>query len=712
MNLPSKNDVQFALDPWKLFHLLASHLRLIILCAAAGFIAAFAYVLHRPPVYVSRAVLELTDEAGPHLDFQRRDASDLNSAAILKTIEQTVASQAVLKNVITSLKLADDPYFAPPRPEGYTEAELLTLLHQRIYVGLIRGTRLIQIAVRDEDPLKAQRLTQALVTSFFAQRHSLRREGANSAHAFLLAEAKRLEQEVHAAEERLQAYQEKHQAVSLTDRHNIVLQRLSDLAQQVTVARSQRLALETAQDHVRSLIDTRPDELVNVREISALPDVIELRKQLNAQAAEVARLGLRYREKHPSMIQARRHLGQLEDSLRSTLVNAGLGIVQSHRAARDNETAMERELARQQEQAMELSRLAIAFRALEREAQSTDALYQQVLGRLKSSGLSQSLVAATGLDNPIQIVEQPMVPVASSATSGKLILLAGLILGAGLGVVFVVLRRAFDPSIQSIDDAESYLGVPSLAAVPRSSLRGADLVLHSHPATIEAESFRSLRTSLSLLFPDVPPRTVLFTSAVPGEGKSFCSANYAAAIAQQGVKTLLIDADLRRPGLRTRFAQNNSSRAPGLTDCLRDPARLPEAIQATRMKNLFVVGDLQGSARHAELLAGSDFKSLLAAALTVFDRVVIDTAPLTAVGDTATIAPHVSAVCLVVHAGRTPRRLVRRAFILLGRPPAGLVLNQIKPGRSARYDYYSHADDYVRETAAATLPPGVSPQPG
>ncbi len=712
MNLPSKNDVQFALDPWKLFHLLASHLRLILLCAAAGFIAAFAYVLHRSPVYVSRAVLEVTDEAGPHLDFQRREASDLNSAAILKTIEQTIASQAVLKSVITSLKLAEDPYFAPPRPEGYTEGELLTLLHQRIYVGLIRGTRLIQIAVRDEDPLKAQRLTQALVSAFFAHRHAHRRDGADSAHAFLLAEARRLEQEVHAAEERLQAYQEKHQAVSLGDRHNIVVQRLSDLAQQVTLARAQRLALETAQDHVKSIIDTRPDELVNIREIAAQQDVIELRKQLNMQAGEVARLALRYREKHPSMIQARQHLGQIQDSLRSTLINAGLAIVHAHRAARTNEESLERELARQQEQAMDLSRLAIAYRALEREAQSTDALYQQVLARLKSSGLSRSLVAASGLDNPIQIVEQPMVPVSSSGPSAKLILLAGLVGGAGLGVGIVVLRRAFDPSIQSIDDAESYLGVPSLAAVPRSSLRGADLVLHSHPATIEAESFRSLRTSLGLLFPDLPARSVLFTSAVPGEGKSFCSANYAAALAQQGVKTLLIDADLRRPGLRARFAQSGTARAPGLTDCLRDPSRLSAAIQPTRMKNLFVVGDLQGSARHAELLAASDFKSLIASALTVFDRVVIDTAPLTAVGDTATIAPHVSAVCLVVHAGRTPRRLVRRACVLLGRSPAGLVLNQIKPGRSARYDYYSHGDEYVRETAAAALAPGVSPQPG
>lgn len=713
MNLGAlKPGVQVALDPSRLLHLLAANARLLVLCAAAGTAAALAYLVHRPPVYVSQAVLEVTEENASNLDFEKRDAADLNSAALLKTIEQTIAGQAVLRQVIQELKLGSDPYFAPPRPESYTEAELISLLRERVYVGLVRGTRLILVAVSDGDPLKAQRLARAIVDGFFAQRAQLRREGASSAHSFLLAEARRLEREVRSAEERLQAYQEKYRAVSLTDRQNIVLQRFSDLGRQVTAARAQRLGLESTQAQTRALLAAaKPEELLNLREIASQTDIIELRRQLNLLQADLARLALRYREKHPSMIQARRQLDQVRDSLRATLVNAGQALLQTYGAAVENEQALERELNRQQEQAMELSRLAIAYRALEREAQSSDALYQQVLARLKTSGLSQSLVAEAGLDNPIQIVEQPLVPVRSAGASARLVLLAGLAGGIGLGLLVVVLRRAFDPSFRSIDDAEATLGLPSLAVVPRSSLRGADLVLHSHPATIEAESFRSLRTSLSLLFPDEPPRSVLFTSAVPGEGKSYCSANYAAAVAQQGERTLLLDGDLRRPGLRARFAIDAAGRAPGFADCLRDRDRFTAAVLPTRMENLFVLGDLHGSARHAEILSGEDFKALIRRALESFDRVVVDTAPLAAVGDTATLAPHVAAVCLVVHAGRTPRRLVRRACVLLGRAPSGLVLNQILPGRAARYDYYSHGDDYVRETSLSPLP-GAAPQPG
>lgn len=700
----SRSGAQVALDPSKLLHLLAANARLLALCAAAGVAAALACLFHRSPVYVSQAVLEVTEDNTPHLDFEKRDNADLNSAALLKTIEQTIAGQAVLLQVMQELKLGSDPDFAPPRAENYTEAELLTLLRERIHVGLMRGTRLILVAVRDGDPLKAQRLARAVVDGFFAQRARLRREGAGSAHAFLLAEAQRLELELRSAEERLQAYQEKYRAVSLTDRQNIVLQRFSDLSRQVTSARAQRLGLEATQAKARALLASRPEELVNLREIASQPDIIELRRQLNLLQADVARISLRYREKHPSMIQARRQMEQVRVSLRATLVDAAQALLQTYDGAIENEQALERELQRQQEQAMELSRLAIAYRALEREAQSSDVLYQQVLARLKSSGLSQSLVAEAGLDNPIQIVEQPLVPIRSADAPASLILLAGLAGGLGLGLCLVVLRRAFDQSFRSIDDAEASLGLPSLAVVPRSSLRGADLVLHSHPATIEAESFRSLRTSLSLLFPDEPPRSVLFTSAVPGEGKSYCSANYSAAVAQQGERTLLLDGDLRRPGLRARFAADASARAPGFADCLRDHACFASAVLPTRMDNLFVLGDLKGSARHAEILSGSDFKTLIELALASFDRVVIDTAPLAAVGDTATLAPHVSAVCLVVHAGSTPRRLVRRACVLLGREPSGIVLNQIRPGRAARYDYYSHSEDYVRESALFSLP--------
>jgi capsular exopolysaccharide synthesis family protein len=231
-------------------------------------------------------------------------------------------------------------------------------------------------------------------------------------------------------------------------------------------------------------------------------------------------------------------------------------------------------------------------------------------------------------------------------------------------------------------------------------------VVATHPKTPEAEAFRSLRTALTLLRTDEERKSVLFTSAVPGEGKSYCSTNYATAIAQQGFRTLLIDGDLRRPRLRRVFAK--SSRQPGLSDCLHDPRLFPQTVHATTVPNLFVVGDPRGTHRGLELMGRENLQLVLQLAYGGFDRVVIDTAPLTAVSDALYFAQHVSTVCLVIHAGRTPRRTVRRACKLLAevakKTPAGVVLNQIRGGRASRYYYYSDSEYYVRGAAPVAVP--------
>src|SRR5690606_16293487 len=109
-----------SLDPWKVIHLLWDNVALIIICALLGLLAALFHISRTPPVYVSEAVLEIAEDTQSYVNFERRDDFDVNSAALLKTIEQTVAGQAVLRSILTSQNLADDPTFAPPRPGGYT----------------------------------------------------------------------------------------------------------------------------------------------------------------------------------------------------------------------------------------------------------------------------------------------------------------------------------------------------------------------------------------------------------------------------------------------------------------------------------------------------------------------------------------------------------------------------------------------------------------
>ena len=252
------------------------------------------------------------------------------------------------------------------------------------------------------------------------------------------------------------------------------------------------------------------------------------------------------------------------------------------------------------------------------------------------------------------------------------------------------------------------------------------------PESPAAEAFRNLRAALSLLGPEAERKVSLFTSAVPNEGKSFTSANYSLALAQQGYRVLLIDGDLRRPNVHKIFRfpaaniKNNSEEdiPPGVTDCLVGEADVASAareippgefqfvdeniavtgkILTAAGGQLFVLAGGRRAPNPAEILAGPFFGQLVAEAGKLFDRVVIDSAPILAVSDTLLMTPHVQTLCIVVRAGKTPRPAVRRAITLLAKSgirAAGLVLNRLRRSRGVGYYYYYASHGYGKEEGA------------
>jgi capsular exopolysaccharide synthesis family protein len=238
-----------------------------------------------------------------------------------------------------------------------------------------------------------------------------------------------------------------------------------------------------------------------------------------------------------------------------------------------------------------------------------------------------------------------------------------------------------DRTLRDMSSAERELGMPGLAAVPQSAVRsGPDSLLTSPNCRPEtAESFRSLRTSLALLGKGITARTFLFTSANPGEGKSYCAANCAAALAQQGYRTLLIDADMRKPSLDEVFLA--SPNPAGLASHLSGiaPSGGAKACNPTAIPNLFLFSaGLSSDSHPAELLSSQAFSTLLAEALKWFHRIVIDTPPVNQVTDALLMAREVDSVALVVKAARTSRADARHAISKLsmaGARPVGFVLN-------------------------------------
>ena len=689
--------------PSTLAFLLWDNAFLIALSALLGLTLALAYLQWAPPVYAANARLEIAGNESILSDFQKQAAEDVASSALLKTVEQTIASNAVLARVVTANRLAEDPEIAIPGTDP-AEGALVQQLRSHVSVSLIRGTRLIALEVTASSPEKAALWLQSLLDSFFSQGRETSRRQSTTTREFLVAEADRLARNLHDSEIRLQQYREKYDAMAIAERQNLVIDQLRHLHAQLGDARNARMTLEAEQGQVKEALDAgNLSELMNLQGIAIRSEVAELRRKLDAQNNEVATLALPYGDNHPLLQQARRQRDETAAALADAVRLVATSILRNYQAAKTTEELLERELRRQEQTAIELDRVAIPYHALERELQSDTALHAQVLSRLKESDVVQNLMSGQNFsDSFVHVIDAPFASSLPVKPVWHLVLAFGFVAGAVVGLLLTALRCLFDDTVPSVDAVQACLGVATLAVVPRSrQLKFHRGRLHvPAPGETDGEAFRLLRTTLALRENGGGPRTILFTSACPGEGKTCCSINYAASLAQSGLRTLIIDGDLRRPKLRTAFERHGGKSS--FAECLVDPARLGAAIDTTGQKNLFLLGNPHGTPRAAELLASENLGVVLEKCAELFDRIVIDTAPVAVVSDALCFVRYAPTICVVVRAGHTPRRLVRRAHTLItevaGRPIAGVVLNQIRRDRAANYGYYL-ADRYASSLA-------------
>jgi capsular exopolysaccharide synthesis family protein len=298
----------------------------------------------------------------------------------------------------------------------------------------------------------------------------------------------------------------------------------------------------------------------------------------------------------------------------------------------------------------------------------------------------------------IRVVETPLVAAKPVGPAPLMMLLLSLLTGVAVGCGLVVSIDMADNCIRTVDQVERISGLTALAAIPESKRksRKKEPALTSDPASYEAEAFRSLRTAISLLGLHAEHKTMLFTSANPKEGKSFCSLNYSVALAQTGLRTLLIDADIRRPRLG-KIALSDA-KALGLTDCLAGQANAIDCCNPTGIENLFLLPAGQRRSTPTELFASCDFVSLLKELAPQFDRIVLDSAPINAVSDTQLIARHVQSICFVIRAMKTPADAITRACALLrqaGTSPDGFVFNRMSTRSRDSYYYSEYAGGYA-----------------
>ena len=282
----------------------------------------------------------------------------------------------------------------------------------------------------------------------------------------------------------------------------------------------------------------------------------------------------------------------------------------------------------------------------------------------------------------------------------KLYIGLGVLAGLLVGLFGAALRERFDTAVRSIDDLRDITDTPVLAAVPEdNTAKTSPLVWGSRAVSQRAEAYRRLRTSLQFADVDNPVRVIVVTSAMPSEGKSSTSVNLALSFADSGKRTVVIEADLRRPRLADYFEVD---RSVGLVDVLAGTADLQHVLQPWGNTGLFVLPSGSIPPNPSELLGSRNMRALLAKLRDTFDVVVIDTPPVLPVTDAAVAATNADGIVFVVSYGRTKRAQVAASFEQLqavGGRIIGTVFNMSPAKKKAGYGSYG---DYSAYDASMT----------
>jgi capsular exopolysaccharide synthesis family protein len=588
---------------------------------------------------------------------------------------------------------------APAKDETATESAAIGAFLGGLEIAPIKGTRLVEIIYSSPDPEFAAQAANTVAREYVQQNLDSKLQNTNSTLDWLKGELDKQRKVVENAERAMANYQEGQNAMSLDDRQNIVIDRLKSLNDAVTKAKTTRLQKEALHRQLGNLtpdsagVDTFPGLAQNAT-------IQEIRQQLAQLNSEKARLLQTRTASHPDVAKVNASIEAANIRLRSETGKVLESIGNDYRAALAEERSLSASLEEQKRHAIDLNRKNVSYSILQREAEGERHIYNALLQQEK-----EMRVVSNSRANNVQMMDAAEVPGGPYTPNHGRDWLMALVLGLALGVAFAYTIEYLDDTVKIPDDITRRLKLPLLGLVPAVAGGRVPMLLNPVPHDF-GEAFRSLRTSLVFTNGTDGSRLIAVTSSQPLEGKTTTACNLAVALALGGSRVMMIDADMRRPGLhRTMGLQNEV----GLSHVLTGQARVREAVQRTSEPNLFVMTAGRTPPNPSELLSSARMQNLIANLRSgPFDWVIIDTPPVLAVTDAVIIAPYVAGLVFVIGSEMTRRAHAERAIetIQSGKPNIiGAVLNRVDLNRNkyyySRYYGYHYKNYYGSETPAS-----------
>jgi capsular exopolysaccharide synthesis family protein len=569
-----------------------------------------------------------------------------------------------------------------------------------------RDADLVKVTCSAKTPDQAQWLCASVSDSYLALRSSLQHAEASAAASFLSGQADRVRARLASAEDSLSSYAERSQAVALDTRADAEVRQNAEIwaQRQQLVAERDALAALTRQIESDSTAGT-----ARYQEFASFPTFLKSQNQLVPRLVEsLVELENRRNDLAVHRTGQDVELAALDRRIEDVQKQIRTIAVSYQGALTDQIRSLDRTLENSKISLAAIPAQEVKTARLKRQVSLLEDLYKFLQSRLQEAQIAEAVELPS-----VRVVDRASLPYKPASPNRPLFLTVGFILASGFGLTLGLWQEVSDTRIREREPLERKTGLPVLGMVPALKRPGPVISLKlettngQQPVALEPrwtseralalEAFWSLSSDLDYVGQRLTVdgfRSVALTSSTRGEGKTFTACNLAIARASNGVRTLLVDADLRGKGA-SRFLGLPES-LPGLTEIMADGAHPGQQLQKYTVgagSTLHVLPAGAGSSRSTQLLESARLGTLLDKLGHLFDLVVVDTPPLNVVADAAPIISNVDGVVLVVREGLTDQQaleLTLDRLARIGKPIAGIVLNDTELPSS--YRTYSHAD--------------------
>jgi polysaccharide biosynthesis transport protein len=645
------------------------------------------YLFRATPIYSAVVRIQIDRESPNPLNVRDSLSLETREQDYLQTQYKNLQSRSLVQSVINSLKLDKDPRYE--KAMDRVDAVL-----RDISVIPIRLSRLVDVRVEHPSAETATKIANTLAKNFIEQNLDQKVNSSFQAMTWLKTQVDDAKNKVERSEADLHAYIEKFKQVSLEEGENIVRQSLLQAQTELSRVRAESAQAQQAVLEIERLVnDGQPIDTFPA--VAQNPVVQEIRKQIDIENANLAALLKRYREKYPAVIAARGKITALEETLAAECEKQLETVRNNAALLKKSEEQLYQMVKDESEKQIQLNQLKINYDILKRDAENNKSIHSNVLIRMKETDLMSRMNS-----NNMRVVDEATRPLRPVKPRVVLTILAGVTAAFAFSLALAFFVNYLDDSIKSQDDIENHLRLPFLGYIPNiktNSVVERDLQAHLHPQSNAAEGFRTIRATVALTHKPEKFRVLAVTSTIPSEGKSLVASNLAIVHAQTGLRTLLVDADLRRPSVHKAYQLHSPV---GLSAFLtRETDDLDTIVHSAEVPNLDVVCCGAVPSNPSELIGSSRMAEFLQRVKGKYDRIVLDCPPVSAVSDPLIISAMSDGVIYVTKFNKIRREHGRKSVQRIqnaGIHILGVVVNDIDfEGKdSYYYSYYYYQNRY------------------